>query len=292
MYRNIATDDSNKFFSTNITETSIISKSLPSGVYRAYPLKGLGQIMDMEFHKVQKSPYIKVNSGVYKDVQDHLNNFFSEPTVDLYKRMSIKHKSNCLLYGPPGTGKSVLLNMIATDVVEQRGAIVLYVEDINCANYFIQNFNRSKEVPLIFICEEFDRLMHYDDDYPDDQADCSSDILTFLDSPMSEGNMCFMATTNHLNRIPKTVKERPSRFELVVELSHAPVEVINDIVDGIIPTDIASEFNIDKPKLKYNLGEAAITIDEIKSVCVMHVIHRKSIDESIKIVLSTKQPVE
>ena len=290
MYRNIATDNSNKFFSTNITETSLISKALPAGVYKANALKGLGQIMDMEFHKIQKSPYIKVNSGVYKEVQDHLNNFFSQATVDLYKRMSIKHKSNCLLYGPPGTGKSVLLNMIATDVVEQRGAIVLYVEDIQSANFFIQNFNRPKETPLIFICEEFDRLMEYDDDYPDAAPDCSSSILTFLDSPMSEGNMCFMATTNHLNRIPKTVKERPSRFELVVELSHAPVEVINEIVDGIIPSDVATELSIDKAKLKYNLGEADITIDEIKSVCVMHVIHKKSIEEAIKIVLSTTQP--
>jgi AAA+ superfamily predicted ATPase len=194
------------------------------------------------------------------------------------------------LYGPPGTGKSVLLNMIATDVVDQRGAIVLYVEDIASASFFIQNFNRSTETPLIFICEEFDRLMNYDDDYPDDEADCDSNILTFLDSPMSEGNMCFMATTNHLNRIPKTVKERPSRFELVVELSHAPVEVINNIVDGIIPQDIADEFRVNKAKLKYALGEAAITIDEIKSVCVMHVIHKKSIKEAIKLVLSSKQP--
>jgi len=289
MYRNIATDDSTKYFSTNITETSKISKCLPAGVYRAITVKGMGTILDMEFHKINKNPYIKVDSGVYKEVQDHLNNFFSEATVDLYKRMSIKHKSNCLLYGPPGTGKSVLLNMIATDVVEQRGAIVLYVEDIHSANYFIQMYNRPPETPLIFICEEFDRLMDYDDDYPD-ESDCTSDILTFLDSPMSEGNMCFMATTNHLNRIPKTIKERPSRFELVVELSHAPVEVINNIVDGIIPQNVSDEFRINKAKLKYALGEASITIDEIKSVCVMHVIHKKSIDEAIKIVLSSKQP--
>lgn len=294
---NFITDDDYKYVSTSNTPDSQIIGNLPAGIYRleVYDTP-LGRVTEMK--KVYKQPYKRVTTGVFDDVMKHYDKFFSEDAQRLYNMMGVKHKSNLLLYGPPGTGKSGLAYLIAQEVVDKRDAIVIYAKDSDDAKYISNRLRVKSGQPLVIIREEIDREISESDsmgfiiDMPGGKTkrmprtEARDELLAFLDSPVSNNNFCFIATTNYIDKIPDSLKKRPSRFELVKEVSEVPQEVIHELVDKLIPEPIVMEKGIDITQLKYKLTESPINIDQVKTAVVLHVIHGRSIDTSIKEVMS------
>jgi SpoVK/Ycf46/Vps4 family AAA+-type ATPase len=71
----------------------------------------------------------------------------------------------------------------------------------------IKDIEPNKKVLVIW--EEFDTILRHDE----------STLLSLLDGEIQVGNIIYLATTNYLAKIPARIKNRPSRFARVIEVS-------------------------------------------------------------------------
>jgi DNA polymerase III delta prime subunit len=258
---------------------------IPKGIYN------LNFYTDQIFAKpkmilepLEDQKYISIESGIFKEVGDYVDRFYSKAVRANYEAMKARHRLGVLLYGPPGTGKSALVYLLAKKQVEESGAIALYCRGIDEAAHFCKKYKNEEKAPIIIILEEFDRDFDSGclDDYP-------GYINLFLDSPQSPDNTCIIATTNFIENIPNALKIRPSRFALVKEIKTVPLEVIQEFVNDMVPDEIIEKRGTDKNAIIDALVEAQVTIDEAKNIIQNHIMYGFSIEEAIDAVAELRK---
>ena len=127
----------------------------------------------------------------------------------VFKHLGLMHKRGGLLWGPPGTGKTAAVEILAQDVINS-GGVVLMCEDHprplrDCIGYI-----RSVEPdrPIVCIMEDLEDLIAADE----------RTLLSMLDGENSVEGIVYMATTNNITQIPERIRNRPSRFDEVLEV--------------------------------------------------------------------------
>jgi ATP-dependent 26S proteasome regulatory subunit len=116
---------------------------------------------------------------------------------------NLVYKRGILLYGPPGTGKTSIVNLLSTKM-QSQGDITLHPDSAAAAIYaidMIRQVEPSRFVLVVF--EEIDKMSRQ-----------ASSLLSFLDGPDSRENMMALATTNHRDKLPAALINRPSRFDV------------------------------------------------------------------------------
>lgn len=173
--------------------------------------------------------------------------------------MGYTYKLNMLLHGKQGVGKTALLQYLGNGMVEKNGAIVFRVDntgDLEATWVLAEEIRKIQDNPIVFVMDEFERY-------------CSKGsegyIKTLLDGDRSIDNSMVLAATNYLDRIPPTLKERPSRFRIV-----SKIEPISD--KSVIRNLIANIHNkADEPFLDDEqidmIAEriSPTTVDEVKT---------------------------
>lgn len=193
-----------------------------------------------------------------------INTTFAFLSPDIMKKVNLlnfTHKLGILLYGIAGTAKTSLMNFIANELVQNKNAIVFIC---NCSNSLITAIGVSKMIreiqdnPIFFICDEFERFA----------KDAESEMKNFLDGVDSINNMLFLAATNYIEKVPKTLSERPSRFKIVQELKGITnktlmTNILTDISNRLDPCLFTDGEISDKVK-----ELESCTMDQLKHICL------------------------
>lgn len=191
--------------------------------------------------------------------------FFQEGVREKTHSLDYIHKLGILLYGKPGVAKTSLMNFLAKRAIINDEAIVFICNSSNQLSTAIGLSKQIREIqnnPIIFIADEFERYAQ----------NIESSIKNFLDGVDSVDNMVFLAATNYIEQVPKTLSERPSRFKIVQEIPGITdleeVKVILSFISEKIQPNLFTEEEIDQISNRIINEEKETTLDSLKHVCL------------------------
>lgn len=128
-----------------------------------------------------------------------------------YKKHGLTWKRGVILHGPPGNGKTRLIKALLNE--SRLPAIYVqsvYHEDGDRESSIRQIYEKTRELgPCFVIWEDIDSII---------TDELRSGFLNQLDGLQTLDGVMTVATTNHLDKLDVAIKERPSRFDLKIEL--------------------------------------------------------------------------
>lgn len=132
-------------------------------------------------------------------------------TKHRYMRVGLTHKRGYLLHGPPGTGKTSLGLMVGRRFVKDADGVVFFIPNsglLSIATDIIRAVEPGR--PVMFLMEEADSFLN--------------DViaLSILDGELSLAGAVFVAMTNHREKMPPRIANRPGRFDRVMYVGAPP----------------------------------------------------------------------
>ena len=193
-----------------------------------------------------------------KDKIDKLfNAFFNENIHKKISDLGFCHKVGLLFYGREGSGKTTIIKSYYSDFISTRGAIVFHLTRrdyyLKSCWEFIQKVRSIQKNPIVVVMDEFDQYM----------AEQEAFLKTVIDGNMSINNCVFMACTNYIDKVPKAMKNRLSRFKYCINIEG--IQVVEDIY-SIVDNMIGDMFS-DEEIMSFCFEMKGKTIDEIKHFC-------------------------
>lgn len=194
-------------------------------------------------------------------IVDTVEGFFRGGIKEKVKALGFVHKLGILVYGKQGTGKTSMLHFIAKKLEQEQNAIIFFCNSggtLSAGIALSKMIREIQENPIIFIADEFER---YAKEY-------ESEMKNFLDGNESIDNMLFLAATNYIEKVPDTLKDRPSRFKVVQETKGITdkklmARILEDISNRIQP------FLFSPQEIDSIVAEMEdVTLDEIKHTCL------------------------
>jgi SpoVK/Ycf46/Vps4 family AAA+-type ATPase len=188
-----------------------LEKSLPAGVY-TLGVTAEGHVY-FERSKIVHDQILDLPSKVFSQVIGEMEYFLKPDTRASFKDYGFLYKRSALLFGPPGTGKTVIVNRIAREVVK-AGGVVLFCPrpDVMEEGFKILD-STQPETPTMVIFEEFEELLE----------SFEGELLSLLDGEIQKNNVIYIATTNHIEEVPKRLM-RPGRMSTVIEVGYPEKE--------------------------------------------------------------------
>ena len=204
-------------------------------------------------------------------VLDSVRCFFKNDIRERVNKLGFLHKLGILLHGIQGTGKTSLMHFISNIMIEDQEAVCFLC---NSRDNMVASISIAKEIrkiqsnPILFICDEFERFA----------SSAESEMKNFLDGKDSIDNMLFLAATNYIDNVPDTIKNRPSRFRVVVEIKGITdkVEMKRILMNNSTKIDpnVFTESEIDE--IVKNTD--SITLDQLKSKVLEKVSNFKPVE--------------
>lgn len=242
-----------------------------SEVFQTYEKMQPG-IYDIEFDEYNRfKNFLEINipkvyplmpSDELSNIQDYINIFLSKKYEDFCKQTNIHRKTGILLHGLPGIGKSNYFNDVINKAIKHNNAIVFNINNplkLSRIGEQLKKIRLIQDDLIIVLLEEIEEMFS--------QSGSESTLKNLMDGIDSINNIIFLASTNYIEIIPKTLKERPSRFKKVlsIEQSKNTDEVKKWLVDTFKIFD--PEISIDECDKLYSKCINK-SIDEIKHVLV------------------------
>ena len=133
-------------------------------------------------------------------VLKEIDNFWDQR--ENYQKYGVMYHRGIIMHGPPGTGKSAAVNQ-AVEMVTARGDVVFYGRNVSTLMEGLQAFREVEpDRRAVVVLEDADEYVGYQE----------RAMLNLLDGANSIENVCYLATTNYLNRFPERLL-RPGRFD-------------------------------------------------------------------------------
>lgn len=237
--------------------TKHVCKEFLNGYYNANLGRNGELIINRVDFKEIHEPYPNQNSA---EILDTINKFLLVENRIKCNQMGYTYKMNVLLHGIQGSGKTSVINYICKNLVDHYNAIVFRIDNASSleASWSLgEEIRKIQSNPLIFIMDEFDQYC---------TKNSEAYIKSILDGNRSIDNSIILGATNYLDRIPDTIKNRPSRFRIVRKVERiSSKDVIRKIIsnqNALVKDGFLSEKDIDDI---VNSIDAA-TVDEIKNI--------------------------
>lgn len=206
------------------------TNTLPAGVYVPYSI--MGNVIGVEPRTLETDQLVLTPESPIYQIIDNVRRFWARRS--LFAKLGLVHKRGVLVYGGPGTGKTCMLELLAKDIIADDGIVLksASVGEVGPAVQMIRGV--EPDVRIAVVLEDIDNCMD-NDDYGQE-----SYLSNLLDGIDQFSNIVFLATTNHIERIPSRFKNRPSRFDEVVEIG-LPSEALRlAFLTAKIPGNIGS----------------------------------------------------
>lgn len=140
----------------------------------------------------------------------------------LYKEFGVPVKRGVILHGPPGTGKTQVCKALANDASDHS---VLYVmpSDFEPSRGGVRRIATMAQdlAPCLLIIEDIDFIAK---DRSLGTAGAVIELMNYLDGLEEFGDIVTFGTTNHLDVIEDAIKNRPGRFDRLIEIGNPGLE--------------------------------------------------------------------
>ncbi len=245
----------------SILETKYSTKKLDCGVY------SLGAVETNSGWKIQlstskdKELFTEDLGFYYEDkIANIYSKFFLPEIKEKVNTLGYNHKLGILLYGIQGTGKTTMFKKYFNDAVKNHNALVFDIK-INHQSSgtqfiwdFIQDIRGVQDNPIIIFFDEFDEY------FPEHQRGQEDILKKILDGTDSVDNTMFFMTTNYIDRIPETIKDRPSRIKYSIKVEGIQDEklIIKFLKQSFDKINMEVDFKDEVSKMK------GWTINELK----------------------------
>lgn len=143
------------------------------------------------------------------------------------------------------------------NAVSEKNAIVFNITATNNVKVWwelIANIRKIQNNPIIIFLDEFDEFFN------ENRNSYETEFKRILDGTDSIDNSLFFMTTNYINKIPKTIKDRPSRIKYAIEVRGIEDEklITKFLNQSLAKVDMKYDFSNEISKMK------GWTIDELK----------------------------
>lgn len=179
---------------------------LPPGFY---DLKSVQGTIIWQGIKARTDKLLPFPDSAVKEVLIEIETFWDREKA--FVDHGLPYKRGILLWGPAGSGKSSTLQLLARQVVKQKGVVIMFSD----ANLFIGGLRQLRdiqpEVPVVVLMEDLDAIIERQNE---------STILNLLDGVESVHKCVFVATTNWPEKLGARIVNRPSRFDRRFKIPH------------------------------------------------------------------------
>lgn len=257
-----------------ITANNTFSK-LESGYYSIHYSNEIGMYFQKE--KIATNKLFEMPNSATELIMSDISKFWT--LEETYKKYSRVFRRNYLLYSAPGTGKTSLINIMCQQLIKLYDGIVFSLYTERDIELFIDAVRRVRDIEperkIIAVIEDIDAFIS-----PDESCRSSLDsyLLNILDGNYKINGVVIIATTNYIERIAERYKNRPSRFDRIVEFP-LPNEASRKIFieKSVLPEDL-KKINIDE-WVKKTKG---YTIDHINELILLYFVFGHTEEESFK----------
>lgn len=190
------------------------------------------------------------NQKLLNSVRVDIEKFIESKTI--FEDLGVIHKRGYLLYGVPGTGKTSFVRHVISEVLPDEYHAI-WIEGIPSFS-FMQKFN-SMPTLKVFVIEEITTFAQ------DGQA---REMLEFLDGEYSPINSIIMATTNYPEELQQNLADRPSRFDIVIEIKESSEGEARMFFENFLHRKLLSE----------EVTLTGLSAAHIKEICLLSLMYQ------------------
>lgn len=241
----------------SILETKRSTKLLEAGIYELNTkVENNNYVIDLRVSS-DKELFDNDLGFYYEDkVRNIYDKFFQKEIKEKVNTLGYNHKLGILLYGKQGTGKTSMFKKYFNHAVVNYNSIVFNITadgQVSMLWNFIKQIREIQSNPIVVFIDEFEQFLTEKNDH-------ERTFKTLLDGSDSIDNCLFMLTTNYIDKIPKTIKDRPSRIKYSIEVEGIQSEILIEkfLKQSFDKVGLEVDFKNDISKMK------GWTIDELK----------------------------
>ena len=263
---------------TYIVSVSDTFEHLEPGYYTLGSNPNIGMYFIKE--KVNLDKLYRMPNEATDIVMNDISKFWT--LRDRYKKYHQVFKRNYLLYSAPGTGKTSLINIMCQDLINKYQGIVFSLTCADDIQMFVDAVRRVRKIdgsiPIIAVIEDIDNFIG--DEH--NRSSLDTHLLNILDGNFKMSDVVIIATTNYIERVQARYKNRPSRFNRVIEfpLPNAASRKMY-LENTVFPEDL-ERINLDA----WVERTEGFTIDHIKELTQQFFIFDNSEEEAFAAVES------
>jgi len=186
------------------------------------------------YWNLKKGNYVRdkktlfLEEAMYDRVLNKIDQFSSDKTKKIYRRLNLPYKLNVLLHGPPGTGKTSFIEVMASNL--KRNIRFMQITPKITDDLFSSAVTQLGDNDIL-VCEDIDCLfVDRKDNDSDKNAMTFSGLLNSLDGINGGKNgLIVFLTTNYKCRLDSALT-RPGRIDITEEFKYMDKEAIQRMI--------------------------------------------------------------
>jgi AAA+ superfamily predicted ATPase len=193
-----------------------------------------------------------------------------------FRRNGVPQKRGVMLYGPPGNGKTMIGRVLAG--LGQATFIYLTAGDIRQGAALREAFRMARKTrPAILFLEDLD---FYANDRRDSfDRSTLGELLAQMDGVDRNDGLVVVATTNDLAAIEPALRDRPSRFDVVLEVRAPSAECRRELLRRHLPAAFA-DGPLAERAVALTSGLSGAQLRETALLVVQQAILRGAVDDA------------